>query len=91
MEFMPSPLRTYGAARTHKICRVTITCPEVNDEAGKLIRLPETLQELLDIGGQKFSISPRKVLDKLGALIEDIQLIRDGDYLIIASENWVYK
>lgn len=77
--------------RMHKIARVTISCPEVNDKAGRVIRLPESLQELLDIGAQKFFISPSKVLDKQGALIDDIELIRDGDHLIISSKDWVYK
>nr|GEV86244.1 potassium channel AKT1-like [Tanacetum cinerariifolium] len=85
MGFMPSPLPSLGVDRMHQIARVTISCPEVNDKAGKLIRLPDSLQSLLHIGEQKFSISPTKVLNKEGALIEDIQLIRDGDHLILAS------
>ncbi|KAF5797964.1 putative cyclic nucleotide-binding domain, potassium channel, voltage-dependent, EAG/ELK/ERG [Helianthus annuus] len=85
--FMPSsPLPMFSAVeRMPQIVRVTISCPEVNDQDGKLIRLPGSLQELLDIGGQKFSISPRKILTKQGAVIDDIQLIRDGDHLVIAS------
>ncbi|GKD07809.1 potassium channel AKT1-like protein, partial [Tanacetum coccineum] len=85
MGFMPSPLPSLGVDRMHQIARVTISCPEVNDKAGKLIRLPDSLQSLLHIGEQKYSISPTKVLNKEGALIEDIQLIRDGDHLILAS------
>lgn len=85
MGFMPSSLPSLGVDRMHQIARVTISCPEVNDKAGKLIRLPDSLQSLLDIGEQKFSISPTKVLNKEGALIEDIRLIRDGDQLILAS------
>ncbi|KAJ0556096.1 putative KHA domain-containing protein [Helianthus annuus] len=54
--FMPSsPLPMFSAVeRMPQIVRVTISCPEVNDQDGKLIRLPGSLQELLDIGGQKF-------------------------------------
>lgn len=89
---MPSPLPMFSAVeRMHQIVRVTISCPEVKDQDGKLIRLPGSLQELLDIDDQKFSIRPSKVLTKEGAVIDDVQLIRDGDNLIIASENWVYK
>lgn len=80
---MPSPLPPVGAMQ--QISRVTISCPEVKDGEGKLIRLPGSLQELLDMGAKKFSISPRKVLTKEGALIEDIHVIRDGDHLIISS------
>nr|XP_043639013.1 potassium channel AKT1-like [Erigeron canadensis] len=90
--FMISPLPMFGTGeRTHQIARVTISCPEVNNEAGKLVRLPASLQDLLDISAQKFSIYPTKVFTKEGALIEDIQVIRDGDHLIIASDNWVRK
>lgn len=93
MGFMPSPLPMFGAADRmhHQISRITISCPEVNDDAGKLIRLPESLQDLLNISAERFSISPTKVLSKEGALIEDIHLIRDGDHLIIASDNWVKR
>ncbi|KAK9079970.1 hypothetical protein SSX86_001645 [Deinandra increscens subsp. villosa] len=92
MGFMPSPLPMFSAAeRMHQISRVTISCPEVNEEEGKLIRLPGSMQDLLDIGAKKFSISPKKVITKEGALIEDIEVIRDGDHLILASERWVHK
>ncbi|KAK3033875.1 hypothetical protein RJ639_032780, partial [Escallonia herrerae] len=66
--------------------RVTIKCPEKGD-AAMLVRLPESLQQLLDIGGQKFGFSPTKVLTKDGALIEDVALIRDGDQIILASDG----
>ncbi|KAL8248039.1 hypothetical protein R6Q59_009255 [Mikania micrantha] len=89
MGSMPSslPMSHSAIERTHQISRVTISCPEVNDEDGKLIRLPGSLQELLDISAKKFSISPTKILTKEGALIEDIQLVRDGDHLIIATSG----
>jgi hypothetical protein len=71
--YMPSPLPMFSAVeRMHPIARVTISCPEINDEDGKLIRLPGSLQELLDTGAKKYSISPTKVITKEGALIEDI-------------------
>ncbi|GFY99797.1 K+ transporter 1 [Actinidia rufa] len=34
--------------------RVTLSCPEKGDDKGKLVLLPKTLQELLDIGAKKF-------------------------------------
>lgn len=71
----------------HQIARVTIHCPEKNEVSPKLIRLPESLQELLDVVSQKFGFSPTEVLTKDGALIEDIELIRDGDHLILVSDK----
>ncbi|GFY96936.1 shaker pollen inward K+ channel [Actinidia rufa] len=54
---------------------------------GRLTLLPDSLQELLDIGAQKFGVSPTIVLTIDGALIEDIALIRDGDHIILASDG----
>ncbi|PSR91820.1 Potassium channel like [Actinidia chinensis var. chinensis] len=71
----------------HNRARVTISFPEKGEALGRLILLPDSLQELLDIGAQKFGVSPTKVLTKDGALIEDIVLIRDGDHLILASDG----
>lgn len=65
--------------------RVTISCPEKGEVTGKLVILPESLQELLEIGAGKFGFSPTKILTKDGALIEDITVIRDGDHLVLAS------
>ncbi|XP_059658089.1 potassium channel AKT1-like [Cornus florida] len=67
--------------------RVTISCPEKPDVAAKLVFLPDSLEELLDIGAQKFGFSPTKVLNKDGALIEDVALIRDDDHLILVSNS----
>ncbi|GMP94648.1 hypothetical protein CsSME_00044030 [Camellia sinensis var. sinensis] len=68
--------------------RVTISCSGKGESAAeRLILLPESLQELLDIGSQKFGVSLTEVLTKDGALIEDIALIRDGDHLILASDH----
>ncbi|KAF5938941.1 hypothetical protein HYC85_023200 [Camellia sinensis] len=68
--------------------RVAISCSGKGESAAeRLILLPESLQELLDIGSQKFGVSLTEVLTKDGALIEDIALIRDGDHLILASDH----
>ncbi|XP_041005098.1 potassium channel AKT1-like [Juglans microcarpa x Juglans regia] len=65
--------------------RVTISCPEKGEVAGKLMLLPGSFQELLEIGAKKFGVSPSKVLSKDGAEIDDIDVIRDGDHLILVS------
>lgn len=71
--------------------RVTIHCPEKQDIPATLIRLPKSFQELLDIGSRKFELSVSKVLIKDGGLIDDIEVIRDGDHLILASDKYQYS
>ncbi|KAK4401140.1 Potassium channel AKT1 [Sesamum angolense] len=66
--------------------RVFVFCPEKADVEGILVLLPESLQELLDLGEKKFGIHATKVLsEEGGALIEDLALIRDGDHIFLAS------
>lgn len=67
--------------------RVTVSCPEKGEVAGKLVLLPESYKDLLDIGTEKFGILPSKVLTKDGAEIDAVEVIRDGDHLIFVSEN----
>ena len=64
---------------------MTISCPEKEQASGKLVLLPGSFQELLDIAAKKFGILPSKVLSKDGAEIDDIEAIRDGDHLIFVS------
>lgn len=67
--------------------RVTVSCPEKGDPAGKLVLLPSSFQELLEIGAKKYGFLPAKILSKSGAAIEEIELIRDGDHLVFVSDN----
>lgn len=67
--------------------RVRISCPEKGDRAGKLMLLPESFQELLEIGAKKFGISHAKVQTEDGAEIDAIELIRDGDHLVFVSDG----
>ncbi|CAN4076856.1 unnamed protein product [Withania somnifera] len=68
--------------------RITVGCLEKAHLGRRLVHLPESIQELLDIGAEKFGISLAKVLTEDGALIEDIEVIREGDHLVLAtSEN----
>ncbi|XP_072993104.1 potassium channel AKT1-like [Typha latifolia] len=79
-----------GANYHHNsLLRVTISCPEKGNTAGKLVLLPESIEELLDIGAKKFGFVPTKVLTKHGAEIDDVKLIRDGDHLVLVSNDWV--
>ncbi|XP_010325113.1 potassium channel AKT1-like [Solanum lycopersicum] len=68
--------------------RITIRCLEKAHIGKRAVLLPDSIKELLDMGAEKFGISLAKVLTEDGALIEDIEVIRDGDHLILAtSEN----
>ncbi|XP_054797162.1 potassium channel AKT1-like isoform X2 [Prosopis cineraria] len=67
--------------------RVILSCPEKGDHSGKLVFLPKSLQELIDMGVKKFDFLANKILTTEGAQIEDIKLIRDGDHLILARDG----
>ncbi|KAJ6993750.1 potassium channel AKT1-like [Populus alba x Populus x berolinensis] len=67
--------------------RVTISCPEKEEVAGKLVLLPNSFQALLQIGAKKFDISPAKVMSRDKAEIDDIEVIRDGDHLVFATDG----
>ncbi|KAF6167287.1 hypothetical protein GIB67_043148 [Kingdonia uniflora] len=67
--------------------RVTISCSEKEEAGGKLVLLPESLQDLFEVGAKKFGVSATTVLTKEGAEIDDIALIRDGDHIIIAGNS----
>nr|GME03700.1 potassium channel AKT1-like [Ipomoea batatas] len=71
----------------HIAARVTITCPEKGEKGGRMVALPLSIKELLEIGAQKFGFTPTKVLNTEGALIDDIAVIRDGDVLALASDH----
>lgn len=84
--FPPQHTKVFKAPGINS-ARVTIGCPEKGEVAGKLVLLPSTFQELLDIGEKKFGISPAKVLNKGGAEVEDIEVIRDGDHLVFVGDG----
>ncbi|XP_006647116.1 potassium channel KAT1 [Oryza brachyantha] len=51
---------------------------------GKLIKLPRSLEELFEIGSQKFQdFHPTRVVSRDYAEIDDISVIRDGDHLFL--------
>lgn len=65
--------------------RVTVSCPEKGHVKGKLVLLPSSFQELLEIGEKKFGLMPTKVLSADGAEIDGIEIVRDGDHLIFVG------
>uniref|UniRef100_A0A151UI66 Potassium channel n=1 Tax=Cajanus cajan TaxID=3821 RepID=A0A151UI66_CAJCA len=57
----------------------------MQEQHGKLIILPDSLEELLHIAGEKFGVSkPTKVITRENAEIDDISVIRDGDHLFFS-------
>ncbi|CAN8284269.1 unnamed protein product [Cochlearia groenlandica] len=67
--------------------RVTISSPENGETGGKVVLLPNSIKELFEIGERKMGFVPTKVLTREGAEIDDITLIRDGDFLLLARDS----
>ncbi|CAA6671729.1 unnamed protein product [Spirodela intermedia] len=53
----------------------------------RLVLLPGSLRELLDLGMKKFGVAPTRVLTEEGAEIDDVGLIRDGDRLVLQRQE----
>ncbi|URD97215.1 Potassium channel [Musa troglodytarum] len=86
---VPRSAAVIGGSNAHNaLLRVTISCPEKANSARKLVPLPGSLTELLDIGRNKFGFFPTKVLTEGGAEIDDVKVIRDGDRLVLVSDAW---
>lgn len=67
--------------------RVTVSCTGKGEVARKLVLLPGSFEELLDIGVKKFGFLPSKVVTKDGAEIDSVEVIRDGDHLVFVSDG----
>ncbi|KAI4344081.1 hypothetical protein L6164_011353 [Bauhinia variegata] len=65
--------------------RVTISCPQKDELGSKLVLLPPTLKELLEMGADKFGVVPTKVITEDGAEVDDMDVIRDGDRLLLVA------
>lgn len=82
-----------GETKSHPIAgrnsnvRVTISWPEKGDIDGKLVLLPETLNELLELGAKKYGVLPSALLTKDKAEIDSIELIRNGDHLVFTDND----
>jgi potassium channel len=50
---------------------------------GKLVCLPDSLQELMNVAKEKFGKTVRKVFTMDGAEVDDIAVLRDGDHLVL--------
>ncbi|RLM92446.1 potassium channel AKT1-like [Panicum miliaceum] len=76
-----------SSCRHESLIRVTISCPEKGNTAGKLVFLPRSMKELLELGAKKFGFMPSKVLTIEGAEIDEMELIRDANYQSEASQR----
>lgn len=67
--------------------RVTVSVPQSGGGgyASKLVLLPGSLKEILEVGEKKFGVNATKILTEDGAEIDDIAVIRDGDRLVLAG------
>ncbi|CAN6290381.1 unnamed protein product [Urochloa humidicola] len=63
--------------------RVVIHHQKAASSAGKLVRLPVSMEELLRVAEAKFGKSVTTVLTHDGARVEDIDALRDGDHLFV--------
>ncbi|CAN1750735.1 Potassium channel AKT1, partial [Linum perenne] len=67
--------------------RVMISCPQKGDDTKKLVLLPKSFQELLDLGATKYGIKVGKIVTKNRVEIDDIQVVKDGDELTFVSDG----
>lgn len=64
---------------------MTLSCPEMGDTSGKLVLLPGSIAELVEVGRQKFDFHATRVATKDGYLVEDMAAVRDGDHLVLSG------
>jgi potassium channel len=74
--------------RTTRV-RVTISCPERGGSARNLVFLPETVTQLVELGGSTFRFTPSRAVTTGGAVVDDTRLVRDGDYILLITDHWV--
>jgi hypothetical protein len=76
-------------AHSSSRARVTISCPEQGSSARKLVFMPETVTQLLEQGGSTFGFAPTRAVTTDGAEVDDSRLVRDGDCLLLVTDQWV--
>ncbi|GJN10151.1 hypothetical protein PR202_ga28218 [Eleusine coracana subsp. coracana] len=69
--------------------RVVISCPEKGSSAKKLVFMPETVKQLVELGGSTFRFVVTKAVTMDGAEIDDAKLVRDGDHIQLVTDQWV--
>ncbi|KAF8780553.1 hypothetical protein HU200_001399 [Digitaria exilis] len=76
---------SHGSSRV----RVTISCPERGGGARKLVFMPETVAQLMELGRSTFGFAPTRAVTTDGAEVDDPRLVRDGDHLLLVTDQWV--
>jgi len=51
--------------------------------------MPETVTQLLEQGGSTFGFAPTRAVTTDGAEVDDSRLVRDGDCLLLVTDQWV--
>ncbi|KAL1547759.1 RAC-alpha serine/threonine-protein kinase [Salvia divinorum] len=69
------------------IVRVTATCLEKGDAAGKLLVIPRSLEKLKEVGVKIYGAPFVRVLSEEGNEIDDIQMVRNWDRIVFASHK----
>ncbi|CAN6203144.1 unnamed protein product [Urochloa humidicola] len=75
----------HGSSRV----RVTISCPEQGGRARKLVFMPETVAQLVELAGSTFGFAPTRAVTTEGAEVDDPRLVRDGDHLLLVTDQWM--
>uniref|UniRef100_A0A7N0TBX2 Potassium channel n=1 Tax=Kalanchoe fedtschenkoi TaxID=63787 RepID=A0A7N0TBX2_KALFE len=65
--------------------RVVISWPEKGDPEGKLVLLPASFQQMLELGFRRYGSLPAKVRNADNAEVDDVEVIRDGDRLVFCG------
>ncbi|KAK4478599.1 hypothetical protein RD792_014087, partial [Penstemon davidsonii] len=68
--------------------KVTVSCPGKGDFVGKIVFLPHSFEELLEISRKMYGVIDGKFIMSKdgGAVIDDIEVIRNGDHLVFVSD-----
>ncbi|KAH7837049.1 hypothetical protein Vadar_008965 [Vaccinium darrowii] len=87
LRHIPQALTETNISKLPKRVNIHIRTSKMNtsqDQLGKLIILPDSLEDLLRIAGEKFgSYGLTKVVNAENAEIDDISVVRDGDTLFL--------
>ena len=77
-----------GIDSQDKPARVMMSCP--SKEGGvvkKVVELPESFEELKEVAAKTFGFTPSRVETQCGFEVESINLIRDGDQLVLIRDS----
>lgn len=68
--------------------RVIMSCLQEGGVAiRKVVALPNSFEELLEVAAKKFGFFPCGVTTECGAEIDSIDIIRDGDHLVLVKDE----